>query len=84
MYMREVRSRKLKEKKNKKKTKKTKQKKQNKKTRKRKKNKKNYTKTKQKLGHSRFNSFFKVIESRKSFGGVKEERVPEAGGRRDK
>ena len=36
-----------------------------------------------KLGHSRFNLFFKVMKSRKGFGRVRE-RVPEAGGRRDK
>ena len=75
MYMREVRSRKLKEKKRTKKNK-TKQKKKTT-------TKKNTQRQRQKLGQSRFNSFFKVIESRNSFGGVRE-RVPEAGGRRDK
>ena len=56
--------------------------KQKKTTRKEKKQKK-AQRQRQKLGHSRFNLFFKVIESRKSFGGVRE-RVSEAGGRRDK
>ena len=52
-----------------------------KKTTTKKQNKKNNKQTE--LDYSKFNLFFKVIKSRESFGRVRE-RVPEAGGRRDK